>query len=72
MSEKLHEFKTGPEEILKYTTKAEDDGKIVIEINDNDLGRITIENQETVEQLREALEEAEQFFMESERRKEEF
>lgn len=71
MAEKLHEFETGPQDILKYTTKSED-GKIVIEINENDLGRITIENEETVEELREALDKAEQFFMESERRKEEF
>lgn len=71
MAEKLHEFTTGPQDILNYTTKSED-GKIVIEINENDLGRITIENQETVEELREALDKAEQFFMEAERRKEEF
>lgn len=71
MVEKLHEFVTGPEDILKYTTKTEK-GKIVIDINDNDLGRLTIENMETIEELREALDKAEQFFLESERRKEEF
>ena len=71
MADKLHEFVTGPEEILEYTTKAEN-GKIVIEINDNDLGRLTIENLETVEKLRESLDKAEEFFIESERRQEEF
>lgn len=71
MSEKLHEFDTGPEEILEYTTKAEN-GKVVIDINENDLGRLTIENKETVEKLREALNKAEEFFIESERKKEEF
>ena len=71
MADKLHEFVTGPEEILEYTTKAEK-GKIIIEINDNDLGRLTIENKETVEKLREALNKAEEFFIESERRQEEF
>jgi len=71
MAEKLHEFVTGPEEILKYTTKAEN-GKIIIDINDNDLGRITVENKETVEKLREALKKAEEFFIESKRRQEEF
>lgn len=71
MTDKLHEFRTGPEEILKYTTKKEN-GKIVIDVNDNDLGRLTIENQETVEKLREALQEAEEFFVEKKRRQEEF
>lgn len=71
MADKLDEFVTGPEDILKYTVKAEN-GKIVIDVNDNDLGRLTIENMETVEKLRASLEKAEEFFIEAERRKEEF
>lgn len=55
---------------MKYTTKI-DDNKAVIEVNDGDLGRIPIENLETVEQLREALEKVEMELMEQERRGEE-
>jgi hypothetical protein len=70
MSETIDEFETGPYEILNYKMKT-DEGKIVIELNDNDLGRLPIENMETVEELREALDQAEEFFIEKKRRGEE-
>lgn len=70
MSETIDEFKTGPYNILDYSMKTED-GKIVIELNENDLGRLPIENMETVEKLREALDRAEEFFIEQKRRGEE-
>jgi hypothetical protein len=70
MSETIDEFKTGPYEILNYKMKT-DEGKIVIELNENDLGRLPIENMETVEELREALDQAEEFFIEQKRRGEE-
>ncbi|WEL19575.1 hypothetical protein [Candidatus Nanohalococcus occultus] len=71
MSEQLHSFEVGPYEVMEYTTKMEEDGKAVIEVNGGDLGRITIENLETIEQLREALEKVEMELMEKERRGEE-
>lgn len=70
MSETLFEFQEGPYDILDYEVKAED-GKVVIELNDTDLGRLPIENMETVRQLREALLEVEKHFKEVERRGEE-
>jgi len=47
------------------------DGKAVVAINDGDLGRLPIEDLETVEELRNALNEVEEFLEEVERRKEE-
>ncbi|MDY6773610.1 MAG: hypothetical protein SVS85_00290 [Candidatus Nanohaloarchaea archaeon] len=70
MSETLFEFKEGPYEILDYEIKT-DDGKVTIEVNDGDLGRLPIENMETVRELREALLEVEAYFKEVERRSEE-
>lgn len=70
MGETLYQFKEGPYGILDYTIKT-DDGKVVIDINDSDLGRLPIENLETVEQLREALEKVEAHFKEVQRRQEE-
>lgn len=70
MSEQLHSFEVGPYEVMKYTTEMKDD-KAVIEVNGGDLGRLPIENMETVEQLREALEKVELELMEKERRGEE-
>lgn len=70
MTETLYEFKEGPYDVLEFTVET-DDGKAVIKINDGDLGRLPIENIETVEELRNALVEIEDFLAEVERRKEE-
>lgn len=70
MTETLYEFKEGPYDVLEFTVKT-DDGKAVVAINDGDLGRLPIENLETVEELRNALDEVEEFLEETERRKEE-
>ncbi|MFB6190791.1 MAG: hypothetical protein ABEJ91_04440 [Candidatus Nanohaloarchaea archaeon] len=70
MSETLFQFEEGPYDILGYEIKTKD-GKVVIEVNDGDLGRLPIENMETVRQLREALLEVEAHFKEVERRSEE-
>lgn len=70
MTEILHEFKEGPYDVLEFTVKT-DDGRAIIEINDGDLGRLPIENTNTVEELREALEKVELHLNEMERRKEE-
>ncbi len=70
MTETLYEFKEGPYDVLEFTVKT-DDGKAVVAINDGDLGRLPIEDVETVEELRNALDEVEEFLEEVERRKEE-
>ncbi len=70
MTGTLYEFKQGPYEVLEFNVNAED-GKAVIEINNGDLGRLPIEDLETVEELREALNHIERFLEEAERRKEE-
>lgn len=70
MTEILHEFKQGPYDVLEFTVKT-DDGKAIIEINEGDLGRLPIENLETVEELRESLDKVETHLKEMERRKEE-
>lgn len=70
MSETLFEFEDGPYEILEYEIKT-NDGDVVIEANDGDLGRLPIESMEAVRQLREALLEVETHFKEVERRGEE-
>ena len=70
MTETIYEFKEGPYDVLEFTVKT-DDGKAVISINDGDLGRLPIEDLETVEELRNALVEVEKFLEEVERRKEE-
>lgn len=70
MSETLFQFEEGPYEILDYQVKTHD-GKVIIEVNDGDLGRLPIENMETVRQLREALLKVETHFKEVERRGEE-
>lgn len=66
----IFEFTEGPQDVMTFRFK-EKDGKVVIDINDGDLGRLPMENLRTVEELREGLERAEEFFMEQERRKEE-
>lgn len=70
MTETLYEFKEGPYDVLEFTVKT-DDGKAVISINEGDLGRLPIEDLETVEELRNALDEIEVFLEEVERRQEE-
>ncbi|PSG99118.1 MAG: hypothetical protein BRC29_03250 [Nanohaloarchaea archaeon SW_7_43_1] len=70
MTEILHEFSEGPYDVLEFTVKT-DDGKAIIAINDGDLGRLPIENLNTVEELREALNKVETHLEEMERRKEE-
>ncbi|WEL23982.1 hypothetical protein [Candidatus Nanohalovita haloferacivicina] len=70
MAEVIFNFEEGPYEVLEYTVKMKD-GKAVIEVNDGDLGRLPVEDLDTVEQLREALEKIEMEFQEAERRGEE-
>jgi len=71
MSEEIvDEFNDGPYDVLNYTVKMED-GKAVIEMNDNDLGRITIESVEAVEKLHVALDKVQEELEEVERRQEE-
>ncbi|MFB6244923.1 MAG: hypothetical protein ABEJ03_01095 [Candidatus Nanohaloarchaea archaeon] len=70
MTELLHDFETGPYELLEFSTVF-DGQKAVIEINEGDLGRLPIESLETVEKLREALEQVELELKERERRNEE-
>lgn len=68
--EVLYEFKEGPYDVLEFKVVRKD-SKVVIYLNDGDLGRLPIENLHTVERLREALERVEAELKESERRKEE-
>lgn len=70
MTETLHEFKEGPYNVLEFEVKTED-GKAVIEINGGDLGRLPVEDLETVEELRESLDKVEHHLKEVERRQEE-
>ncbi len=70
MAETLFDFKQGPYDILEYNIQTED-GKVIIEVNDGDLGRLPIEDMETVEKLREALDHVEVQFKEWQRRQEE-
>ena len=70
--EPLYSFEDGPYEILNYVAKANNnEGKVVIDINDGDLGRLPIESLEAVEELREMLNDVEEFIRESQRKKEE-
>ncbi|MFB6115612.1 MAG: hypothetical protein ABEK04_04915 [Candidatus Nanohalobium sp.] len=66
----LFEFTEGPHDTMTFRFK-EKDGKVVVDINHGDLGRLPVENLRMVEELREGLERAEEFFKEQERRKEE-
>ena len=70
MNEILHQFKEGPHDVLEFNVKTEK-GKAIIEINNGNLGRLTVEDMETVEELRESLDKIEAFLAEQERRKEE-
>lgn len=69
MSETIYEFKEGPYDLLNFTVKTEE-GKAIIEINGGDLGRLPIENLETVQRLREGLQKIEEYLEELERKKE--
>jgi len=66
----VYEFEDGPYDVLNYSVKMED-GKAVIELNDNDLGRITIESVEAAEELQTALNMVKEELQEVERRQEE-
>ena len=68
--ELVYEFNDGPYDVLNYSVKMED-GKAVIDLNDNDLGRITIESVEAVEELQTALDMVKEELQEVERRQEE-
>lgn len=68
--ELVYEFDDGPYDVLNYSVKMED-GKAVIDLNDNDLGRITIESVEAVEELQTALDMVKEELQEVERRQEE-
>lgn len=71
MAETLYEFKQGPYNVLNFSVE-DKNGKAVVEINEGDLGRLPIENLETVEELRNALDIVEKVLEEKERRQEEF
>lgn len=70
MAEVIYNFEEGPYDVLEYSVKMKE-GKAVIEINGGDLGRLPVEDLDTVEQLREALNEVEEELKEAERRGEE-
>lgn len=70
MSELVYEFEDGPYNVLNYSVKM-DEGKAVIELNDNDLGRITLESVEAAEELQNALNRVKEELQEVERRQEE-
>jgi len=71
MSETVYEFEDGPYNVLNYSIRMED-GKAVIDLNNNDLGRITVESVEAVEELQTALDMIKEELEEVERRQEEF
>lgn len=66
----LFEFTDGPNDVMTYRFKAKN-GKVILDINDGDLGRITMENLRAVEELNEGLERVEEFFKEQKRHNEE-
>jgi hypothetical protein len=70
MAETLYEFNQGPYDVLEFKVE-EKDGKAVIELNGGDLGRLPVENLETVEELRKALDKVEKMLEEKNRRQEE-
>lgn len=70
MTEQVDSFELGPYNILNYTTSIEK-GKAVISLNDGDLGRLPVEDLETVEKLRESLDKIEAEMKEAQRRNEE-
>jgi hypothetical protein len=68
--ELLYEFNEGPYEVLDFKV-VERNEKAVIEVNDGELGRLPVEDLETVEQLRNALDKIETFLEAKKRRKQE-
>lgn len=68
--EVLMEFSEGPYQVLNYKVFYKD-GKVYIDANQGDFGRLPIEDLDTIESLREALDKAEGHLKEHERRKEE-
>jgi len=68
--ELLYSFEEGPYDVLDFKVVERSD-KAVIEISGGDLGRLPVENLETVEQLRNALDKIETFLEAKQRRKEE-
>jgi hypothetical protein len=68
--ELLYDFNGGPYEVLDFKV-VERNGKAVIEVNDGELGRLPVEDLETVEQLRNALDKIETFLEAKKRRKQE-
>lgn len=69
MEEKV-EFETGPYGLLKYSVR-EKDGNYFIEVNDGELGSLRVENLETVNELRNILDNIENEIKERNRQKEE-
>jgi len=68
--ELLYEFDEGPYDVLDFKI-VERNEKAVIEINDGNLGRLPVEDLETVEELRNALDKIEVFLEAKQRRMEE-
>jgi len=68
--ELLYSFEEGPYDVLDFKVVERSD-KAVIEISGGDLGRLPVEDLETVEQLRNALDKIETFLEAKQRRKEE-
>lgn len=68
--ESIYSFEDGPYKVLNYEVLKKG-GKFYIEVNGGDLGRLPIESQDTVEELRETLNLIEEDLEEIERRKEE-
>lgn len=68
--EVITKFTEGPYDILNYEVY-EKGGKVFIEVNEGEFGRLPIEDLKTVEDLREVLNQVEERLMEAERRKEE-
>ena len=68
--ELLYEFNEGPYEVLDFKV-VERNEKAVIEVNDGELGRLPVEDLETFEQLRNALDKIETFLEAKKRRKQE-
>lgn len=66
----LFEFTEGSHDTMTFRFK-EKNGDVIIDINHGDLGRLPVENMRMVEEIREGLERAEEFFIEQERRNEE-
>ncbi len=64
------DFSTGPYSLLEYSV-SRSDKRFYIEVKDGELGRIPVENQETVENLINLLEKLRQEMKEQVRQREE-